>query len=87
MNNIFYLIIGITIFDFIFSRVLSYLNKKNRSTVIPKELEGIYDDEKYKKQQNYENDSYIFSQINSSVSFVLMMFMFLQLMTDIILKK
>ena len=76
MNSIFYLIVGISIFDFIFGRVLSNLNKKNRTAVLPKELEGIYDDEKYRKQQSYENDSYNFSKINSVISFSVTLAMF-----------
>ena len=32
---------------------LDYLNRKSASSPIPSELEGIYDDEKYHKQQNY----------------------------------
>jgi len=68
---IFYIIIAIIIFDFVFERILEYLNVSWRSKQIPTELKGIYDDEKYKKQQAYSKTNSKFSVITSTVSFIL----------------
>lgn len=71
--TIFYIIIGLTVAEFIFTKVLSYLNTLNWSDTIPKELEGIYDEEKYKKSQQYEKVKFQFSTIWSIVTFIIMM--------------
>lgn len=73
---IFNIIIAILIFDFIFGHFLKYLNTTRWSKVLPKELEGIYDAEKYAKQQDYQKVNYKFSIITSSFSFVLILLMF-----------
>ena len=50
---LFYLIIFFVIADFALEQTLSILNRKMLSPIIPEKLKGIYDDEKYAKQQNY----------------------------------
>ena len=50
-TTVFYIIIGILLFDYILERFLDYLNSTKWSNILPKELEGIYDAEEYKKQQ------------------------------------
>ena len=55
-------------------RSLDYLNSTRWSDQLPKELEGIYDAEKYKKSQEYEKVKHRFSLITSSFSFLLMLF-------------
>lgn len=70
-EDILYLMIGILTLDFIIERVLSFVNGKNRKKEIPKELEGIYDDEKYRKSQEYQAEVERFSQITSTFSFLL----------------
>ncbi len=69
-TTLFYIILAIVIFDFIFERVSEYMNQTWRSKPVPNELEGIYDSEKYKKQQEYSRVNSRFSIISSSVSFV-----------------
>ena len=49
MNTLFIIIVSIIIFDFILDKVLDFLNLKNLSPNLPKEAEGIYDEEKYRK--------------------------------------
>ncbi|WP_413853569.1 M48 family metallopeptidase [Candidatus Ruminimicrobium bovinum] len=44
-----------------------YLNVKNISTELPKEFEGYYDNEKYKKSQNYLKDKTNLSFFNSTL--------------------
>ena len=70
-SSILMLMIGILAAEFVIERVLSYLNSKNRKKKIPTELEGIYDDEKYRKSQEYQAEVERFSQITSTFSFVL----------------
>lgn len=76
---IFYLIIGILVFDYLLDQFLGYLNKTRWTTDLPKELEGIYDEEKYRKSQEYEKVNHNFSNITSSFSLVLILvFLYLQ---------
>lgn len=49
----YWTIIVIVIAEFIFSISLTYLNHKASHQPIPAELAGIYDDDKYNKQQSY----------------------------------
>ena len=52
-NTLFVVILTVIIFNFALEQFLDYLNSKNWSDILPKELEGIYDAEKYHKSQNY----------------------------------
>ena len=70
-QTILFLLLGITTFDFVFDKVLSALNNKNRKLPIPAALEGIYDEEKYKKSQEYHKEVNKFSMLTSSISFVI----------------
>ena len=72
-QTIFYIIIAIIIFDYLLERFLDYLNATRRSTKLPKELEGIYDAEKYKKSQEYDKVTSRFSFLTSSLSVAVML--------------
>ncbi len=72
-HTIFWIIVGIIVFDFLLERLLDYLNSKYWSDELPKELEGIYDKEKYKRSQNYHKDKLKLSIIVSTLSFVIML--------------
>lgn len=74
---LFWIIIGIIVVDFIFEKYLDYLNTKTMSDVLPDELKGIYDEEKYKKQQAYQCENQRFGLLTSSFSFALTLAMFL----------
>lgn len=74
---LFYIIIGLLVADFIFERILEYLNSTQWSDQLPKEVKDIYDDEKYRQQQAYEKVNFRFSLVSSSFSFVVMFLMFL----------
>ncbi|HEY3372685.1 MAG TPA: M48 family metallopeptidase [Prolixibacteraceae bacterium] len=76
-TTLFYIIIGIVIADFIFGRILQYLNSTQWSDRLPEEVKGIYDEEKYRTQQAYEKVNFRFSMISSSFSFALLLGMFL----------
>lgn len=71
--TIFYLIIGIVLVDFLFERILDYLNLKHFSPIIPSELEGIYEPDKYKKSQQYMEANSRVSMVSSSIMFLALM--------------
>lgn len=74
---LFWIIIGIIVVDFIFEKYLDYLNTTTMSNVLPDELKGIYDEGKYKKQQEYQRENQRFGFLTSTFSFVLTLAMFL----------
>lgn len=72
MQNIYYyLIISFTIIFFVFDKFVDYLNTLNWSDKLPKEAAGIYDEEKYQKQQAYEKTKHKFSNISDIFSFII----------------
>lgn len=78
MNTIFIIIISIILFDFIFDKVLDFLNLKNLSPKLPEEAKGIYDEEKYRKSQEYYKVNHNFSMLTSTISLVgLLLMLFL----------
>jgi STE24 endopeptidase len=72
-QTIFWLIIGIIIFDYLLEKFLDFLNYRNMKETIPTELSGIYNDEKYRKSQQYEKVNSVFSTITSTFSFILIL--------------
>ncbi len=65
--NIYLLIIVIfMLVSFFIDSIADYLNIKNMSEVLPEEFKGYYDEEKYRKSQNYLKDKTVFDFINSS---------------------
>jgi STE24 endopeptidase len=74
-ETIFISIITIITINFLVERWLDWLNDKNSSATLPKELKGIYDEEKYAKQRAYDKVKGRFSMLSSSFSFVLILAM------------
>ncbi len=74
---IFWVIIAILVLDFLFEKYLDYLNTTKWSDTLPEEVKGIYDEEKYKKQQAYQRENHRFANISGSFSFVVTLLMFL----------
>lgn len=72
---LFYIIIGIVVFDFIVERLLEYLNLKHFKEKLPTELSGIYNEQKYHKSQAYLKANARFSMISSGFLFLLLMLM------------
>lgn len=72
-ETIFYIILGLFIWEFILSKTLDYLNTLNWSTELPEELKEIYDEEKYKKSMEYEKVKNTFWTISWIFSFILML--------------
>lgn len=71
--TLYYIIIIIVTADFIWSQYLAYRNRKQMSPIIPDKLKGIYDKEKYSKQQAYQKENSRFGIISSTISFVIIL--------------
>lgn len=68
------IILLIVVLDFLWTQYLAYRNRKRMSPEIPSQLEGIYDDEEYAKQQAYLKVNSRFSLYTSLFSFVILLF-------------
>src|SRR2546430_13950204 len=77
MNTFFIIIVSIIVLDFIIDKYLDYLNLKSWSMELPKEAEGIYDAEKYRKSMEYYKTNHRFGLLTSSFSFILTLVMLL----------
>ncbi len=75
-NTVFYLIIGIFLFDYLVELYLNYLNGKQRELPLPKELQGVYDDEKLKKAIEYDKTNVKFETLTGSFNTLLILLMF-----------
>ncbi len=75
-NIVLFLILLFIVLDFAIERTLAWLNAKKIGVSIPKELSGIYDDEKYKKQQQYSLVNHKFGVLSSSFDFAILVIMF-----------
>jgi STE24 endopeptidase len=73
---IFWIIITILVLDFLFENYLEYLNTKRMGTKLPDELKGIFDEEKYAKQQAYQKENHRFGMISGTFSFLIILAMF-----------
>jgi STE24 endopeptidase len=72
-QTLFYIIIGIIVFDFLFDRLIDYLNIRRWSNILPQELRGIYDEHKYRTSQDYQKENMRFKLIISFLSFALIL--------------
>ena len=73
----FYFIIAILLFNYLLERFLEYLNSTCWSDQLPKELEDIYDAEKYRKSQEYEKHKQKFGLLVDTVTLLVMIFLLL----------
>jgi STE24 endopeptidase len=72
---VYFLIVAIIVFDFVFERIIDYLNTTRWSDMLPEKLKGIYDEEAYQKSQAYKKVNYRFEILTSSFSFLLILLM------------
>ncbi|NNK82792.1 MAG: M48 family metallopeptidase, partial [Flavobacteriaceae bacterium] len=70
-ETLFYIFIGILIFNFLFDYYLDYLNAKHFKDDLPQELQDVYDDEEYKTSQKYKAVNQRFSNTTSFFSLLL----------------
>lgn len=73
---IYTLIIIIIVADYLLERYLAVLNIQSSKKPLPALLSGIYDDDKYARQQEYFRINSRFGMLTSTFSFVLMLAMF-----------
>jgi STE24 endopeptidase len=76
-TTLFYLLIGILIAKFIFDTVIDAINAAHFNNGIPKELEGIYNEDEYLKSQAYKKTNYRFSLLLSIFSIITTMLFFM----------
>lgn len=74
--TLFVLIIAILVIEFGFDRFLAILNIKNSRKLLPQILSGIYDEEKYARQQDYFRTNARFGMLTSTFSFILVLLMY-----------
>ena len=72
-NTIFYIIVAIIIVNYLLERFLSYLNSTLWSAKLPEELNGVYNDEEYRKSQEYKRENNKFGTLTSTFSFLLIL--------------
>lgn len=72
-GTIFIIIVVVLCLDFIFERVLEYLNSKHMSPVLPESLKGIYDEKEYGRFQSYKRENGRLDSWSSGFGFVVMM--------------
>lgn len=70
-NYLYWTIIVIVVAEFAFDCVLRYLNIKASKQPIPKELEGLYDEETYKRQQAYSSERRRISLFGSIINTII----------------
>jgi STE24 endopeptidase len=73
---LFYIIVGIVILSYALGRILEYLNSTRYDQKVPDEVSDVYDQEQYKKSQNYKKVNYKFSIITGTFSLLLILAMF-----------
>ena len=69
-KSILIILLVILSFDFIYSKVLEFLNIRSMREDLPDEVKDIYDEEKYKKSIAYARANNSFGLITSTFSFI-----------------
>ncbi|MCG8308035.1 MAG: M48 family metallopeptidase [Cytophagales bacterium] len=70
-GNVLILLLAILSFDFIYSKILEYLNIRSMKAELPEEVKDIYDEEKYKKSIAYARTNNKFGLLTSTFGFIL----------------
>lgn len=74
--TLFIIIISILVIEFGFDRFLSILNIKYSQKQLPEVLSGIYDEDKYARQQDYFITNTRFGMLNGTFSFAIVLIMY-----------
>ncbi len=77
VDAIFYIIVGVLLFNFSFSMILEWLNYRYRPVLLPDIISDVYDSDNYAKQQNYEKEKLRLSIIESTFSAILILAFFI----------
>ncbi|MBO4370589.1 MAG: M48 family metallopeptidase [Paludibacteraceae bacterium] len=67
-NSVFFCILAFLLLSFVIGLVLSWLNYRDFGKPLPESLQGIYDNERYDKQQRYSTANYKLSLISTCFS-------------------
>lgn len=70
-TQLLYIILAFLVFEFIFSKILGYLNAKSWKEELPIEVNDLYDKEKFEKAKNYANENGKIGLISGLISFCL----------------
>ena len=70
-TTLFYILIAIILVSFIIDKILDTLNTKHFDDKIPEELADVYDEQAYKKSQEYKKTTTKFSNLTSAFSIFL----------------
>ena len=77
-NTLFYIILAIIIIDFLVDQLLDALNARHYNDPVPDSLKDVFNEEEYKKSQQYKMTNYRFGILTSTFSLiVLLLFLFL----------
>jgi len=76
-TTLFFVILAIILADFLLDRYIDFLNTTRWSDKLPEEVKGIYDEEKYARQQQYQRENYRFGLLTSTFNFILVLAMLL----------
>ncbi len=74
-QTLFIIILVILILEYLITRILDYLNSSWRGKELPSELQGIYDEEEYKRSQEYGKVNSRFGLISGTFHFILVLLM------------
>lgn len=74
-ETVFNIIVAIVVFNYVFSRILEYLNATRYGAPIPEELEDVYDREKYRKSMAYKKVNYRFAILTGTFSLAVILLM------------
>lgn len=78
-NTLFFIIIAIVIIDFLVDQLLDALNARHYNDPVPDSLKDVFNEEEYKKSQQYKMTNYRFGILSSTFSLiVLLLFLFLE---------
>lgn len=69
------LLICIVVISYVFERILDYLNLSRVDPQLPIEAKGIYEEDKYRKSQEYFRVNHRFSQLSSLLGISMMLLM------------
>ena len=75
-ENWLYFIIGLVVFNYLFSTVLDFINGKNWKTEIPPVMKDYYDEDKYLKAKSYSIEKGKISLISNTLSTLITIFFF-----------
>jgi len=70
---VFYLIVGILVFNFLLETFLDYLNASRFDAQLPEGLRDLYDKEDYLKSQAYKKEKFKFGTLQSILSITLIL--------------